>query len=202
MESLLTNNPFPDYNFPIEDGGGITWNWIMETCRYYMMNKELREENTKLHDRVRRLNKEITIRNIPESALRQEYRRVLQNNKHLDNYADEMEKKMFHNLRLFRSQQRFSMKLQKTNKELFQQYLRTERKIDKLLHTDREKKIVKLKKMYSRLSHDFSSCYTAMNNHREINFDLEMKIRDQEKQIKELNIKLSCMSEELNTYSR
>ena len=68
MEALLTNNPFPDYNFPIEDGGGITWNWIMETCTYYMMNKELREENTKLHDRVRRLNKEITIRNIPESA--------------------------------------------------------------------------------------------------------------------------------------
>ena len=202
MESLLTNNPFPDYNFPIEDGGRITWNWIMETCRYYMLNKELREEVTKLRDRVRRLNKEITIRNIPESALRQEYRRVLQNNKHLDNYADEMEKKMFRNLKLFRSEQRFSMKLKKTNKELFEQFVRTERKIDKLLHTDREKEIAKLKKMYSGLSHDFSRYYTKVDNQSKIIFVLKKKIRDQNKQIEDLNIKLSFISEELNTYSR
>ena len=150
MELLLTNNPFPDYDFPIEDGGGITWNWIMETCRYYILKKELRQENKECHI-----------------------------------FAREMEQKMFHNLRLFRSEQRFTIKLQKTNKKLFEQYLRTERKIDKLLHTDREKEIDKLKKKYSELSekysglsYDFSLCHTKLNNQYNIIFDLEKKIGD------------------------
>ena len=100
-------------------------------------------------------------------------------------FAREMEQKMFHNLRLFRSEQRFTIKLQKTNKKLFEQYLRTERKIDKLLHTDREKEIDKLKKKYSELSekysglsYDFSLCHTKLNNQYNIIFDLEKKIGD------------------------
>ena len=173
----------------------------METCRYYNLNKELREEVTVLRARVLRLNKEITIRDIPESALRQKYRRVRHENDECRTFAKKMEQKMFRNLKLFRSEQRFAMKLKKTNKELFERSVRTERKIDELLHTDREKKIAKLNEMYYRLSKDFNLYYKTADNQSKIIFVLKKKIRDQEKQIKDLNIKISYISEKLSTYS-
>ena len=108
---------------------------------------------------------------------------------------------MFRNLKLFRSEQRFAMKLKKTNKELFERSVRTERKIDELLHTDREKKIAKLNEMYYRLSKDFNLYYKTADNQSKIIFVLKKKIRDQEKQIKDLNIKISYISEKLSTYS-